>query len=348
MADLLRSPTSLQVQCFFQETARAYVELPLCNMGNFGAWLAGNRREHDIIASLHQVLRAVEWLHDKEIVHCDVRKENVLVHEEKDKTLKTYLSDFDVSDSQAKSTMRATATGMGVRGYNSQLTMAPEVRAGQHCSKASDMFSFGGLMFFAMFRDHCLSHEDEELPVDGQGMLIVPGDCDAEKRDLLVGLLQVQRERRFTASMAMNHSFFPSFGAKVVKALDEEQARRSELERETAEEARRREMERRDEEDRKEAERLARIHECLMCGDELDRDKLLHCPTNHTICKECVSGLVKQQTSPEVLSSHPLIHLFVEISSATDHTASTTLSCLRRDSVHGIFAESKTIHRRRL
>ena len=67
------------------------------------------------------------------------------------------------------------------------------------------------------------------------------------------------------------------------------------------EEARRREMERRDEEDRKEAERLARIHECLMCGDELDRDKLLHCPTNHTICKECVSGLVKQQTSPEVL-----------------------------------------------
>jgi hypothetical protein len=258
-------------------------------------------------------------------VHCDVRKENVLVHEEEDKTLKTYLSDFDVSDSQAKSTMRATATGMGARGYNSQLTMAPEVREGQHCSKASDMFSFGGLMFFAMFRDYCLSHEDEELPVDGQGMLIVPADCDAEKRDLLVGLLQVPKDCRFTASKAMNHSFFRSFGAKVVKALDEEQARRAELEREAAEEARRREMERRDEEERREAERLARIHECLVCGDELDRDQLLHCPTNHRICKECVSGLVREQASPQVISSHPFVHFFLEIPSAADHSASTTL-----------------------
>lgn len=54
-----------QVRCFFKEATKAYVELPLCNHGNFGKWLDEGRQEHDVTASLHQVTSPINFTRRK-------------------------------------------------------------------------------------------------------------------------------------------------------------------------------------------------------------------------------------------------------------------------------------------
>uniref|UniRef100_A0A6U4XDW1 Poly [ADP-ribose] polymerase n=1 Tax=Hemiselmis andersenii TaxID=464988 RepID=A0A6U4XDW1_HEMAN len=215
---------ALQVRCFFIDEGKAFVELPLCSLGNFGAWLLMSpRQEADVFSALFHVLRAVEWLHQQEVVHCDIRKENVLV-DQQNGTFFFYLSDFDVSDSLARSSTRGTMTSLGARGFDSQLTMAPEVRAGSSCTFETDMFSFGGLLFAGMFHEYCHGLGTDSLPTTSTGEIVIPaGRSDAmgstyddvELRDVLGSLLHPNPTERLTASQTLSHSFFAASGGKA-------------------------------------------------------------------------------------------------------------------------------------
>jgi serine/threonine protein kinase len=115
---------------------------------------------------------------------------------------------------------KTSITGIGARGFEGQLTMAPEVRAGASCSYASDMFSFGGLCFFAMLHSYCLSFGDADLPSQA-GSITIPDTCDPELHSVLESLLAREPAQRLTASLTMSHCFFSAAGAKArQEALD--------------------------------------------------------------------------------------------------------------------------------
>ena len=106
-------------------------------------------------------------------------------------------------------------TSISARGFEGQLTMAPEVRDGSSCTYSSDMFSFGGLVFFAMFRSYCLLYADSPLP-SCAGSVDIPSDCnDEELRSLLKSLLARDASKRLSASLAMSHPFFSAAGSKA-------------------------------------------------------------------------------------------------------------------------------------
>jgi len=86
-----------------------------------------------------QLLMGLVAVHGQDIVHCDVKPDNVFVS----KDAQVVLGDFDVSQdargrTQLAVTMTRVSVSAGTRGFT-----APELEQGTPASSYSDMFSFG-------------------------------------------------------------------------------------------------------------------------------------------------------------------------------------------------------------
>ena len=151
-------------------------------------------------------------------------------------TWQATLADFDVSlNSGARATIWQTRTE-GPRGFEGMLTMAPELRAPllQGCTPASDMFSFGGLLYVALY--------PEISPVMVNGDIDVGEHKNGDVAPLVRKLLQTDSKARPSASEALAYPLFAAAGANLLAQVQEQQ----------------REIERLQEEHRQEEERANR------------------------------------------------------------------------------------------
>ncbi|KAJ9458551.1 Calcium-dependent protein kinase 1 [Diplonema papillatum] len=105
--------------------------------GNLGMIIANADAyfpEETILSVALQVLKAVHYLHTRNVYHMDVKPENILVAENKDDGIVVYLTDFDACRS-------STAGPQNVE-YTAEFT-APEVHNDNLCTAAADVFSLG-------------------------------------------------------------------------------------------------------------------------------------------------------------------------------------------------------------
>jgi len=135
------------------------------------------------------------YLHDHGIVHKDIKPSNVLLHEDG----RVVLADFELSREVKKNPDEevSTISMAGTRGF-----MSPEVESGDHAVVASDMYSFGVLLYFM----HFPSEVENILP----GNPRIPPNNDAEMTDLIQKLLVVNPSMRPTAASALMHPYFRS------------------------------------------------------------------------------------------------------------------------------------------
>ncbi|CAN0416998.1 unnamed protein product, partial [Phaeothamnion confervicola] len=119
-----------------------YIEFPFCAGGNLRDWVAtAPRAPWELRDAFRQALCGAMHLHDRGIVHKDIKPGNILVHADG----RVMLADFDISrDIVPPRPIRAGTAGF----------MAPEVEAGQAGSPASDMFSLGAVLFWMHFPTH--------------------------------------------------------------------------------------------------------------------------------------------------------------------------------------------------
>ena len=234
----LQHPNVIPVNLFLVEEAEgtAYVEFPLyeCDMAQ---WLAGTDARPpppypDVFAAVHDVLRAVEHMHRAKVIHCDIRPKNVFMKQRLGRaspsgagSWQAILADFDVSlDSGARATLLQTRTQGGARGFEGLLTMAPEVRppSCQSCTPASDMFSFGGLLFVAFYPEI----EPEMVQVSASGDFVVQEhEVNVDVAPLVRKLLSQDRRERPSASDALSYPLFAAAGAHdLAKVVDEQRA----------------------------------------------------------------------------------------------------------------------------
>merc|ERR1711871_1553262 len=203
---------------FVQDEHRVFVAFKWCNSGDLSKLLGDTsfpaaQQAATLHSVLIQVLRAIEHLHLKDIVHCDIKVENVLLHSDAGQQCPVaMLSDFELS--QCKSSRASMfSSSHGRRGTLDKLCMAPEVWDGQPCSFESDMYSFGGVMFSCLFpKGSTLEWND----VDGAPKLPERPFLPKEALSALTALLHKEPSKRPTAAQALALPFFANYDANLV------------------------------------------------------------------------------------------------------------------------------------
>jgi len=173
-----------------------YIEYPFCKGGNLSGWLKSERKPWELQGVARQLLYGLMYLHDHGVIHKDIKPSNVLLHEDG----RVVLADFELSreiKSSEDMDEISTTSRSGTRGF-----MSPEVEADGHAVFASDMYSFGVLLYFM----HFPSHVSNLVPGDPR----IPANNDAELTDLIQRLLSISPTARPTAASALMHPYFRS------------------------------------------------------------------------------------------------------------------------------------------
>jgi len=94
---------------------------------------------YSFLGLYEQIAQALQFLHSRGIIHCDVKPSNILITSEK----VPVLTDFGISKLyDSKNSMRAQEMIWG-----SQPFIAPELVLGENYSPRSDIFSFGVMLY---------------------------------------------------------------------------------------------------------------------------------------------------------------------------------------------------------
>ncbi len=149
------------------------------------------------LSSFVQVCGAVQFAHDSEILHLDIKPENIMIGEYGD----VYLVDWGLSEPSTPSVKRGTR---GTPAY-----MAPEqTKPNQPVSGVTDVFALGALLYELCTRRRAFSAETTSQTFE----LIRSGDyergeawerCPASLRDTIAQALDPNPTRRMASAKAM-------------------------------------------------------------------------------------------------------------------------------------------------
>ncbi|GKT31776.1 hypothetical protein ADUPG1_006134, partial [Aduncisulcus paluster] len=143
----------------------AYLVFPFFPQGDMLQWI---EHANPTISQLHHVLRcvlrALAFLHSHNIVHCDLKLQNILIDDDGN----GILCDFEGAVDCSERTMRLISPTMKI---GTQMYMAPEIdqaikdRVSPHPTPSSDVFSFGVLLqcVFSEWEGGCMPAEVEGI-----------------------------------------------------------------------------------------------------------------------------------------------------------------------------------------
>ena len=118
-----------------------YLIMAYCSQGSLSGKI-GKMSEKEIWHVIHDVSAGLAYLHDRDVVHQDIKPDNILIDE-----FNNYvITDFGIS-TRARSTLRKSVVGGSVSGGTTAY-MAPERFSRQPApTKASDIWSFGAMVY---------------------------------------------------------------------------------------------------------------------------------------------------------------------------------------------------------
>ena len=171
--------------------------------------------ERDMCQIIHQLLKAVLFIHNKNIVHRDIKPENILFGKKKDySTLK--LIDFGL----------ATNTQTKKKGSaGSPYYMAPEVIRGGFCKK-SDIWSIGVVLYLMLTGKHPFevkSHRDDIFEIILNKKYDVSEldkcECSEEAKDIVIKTLVKDPEKRLSTEECLKHPWFKKYASNEASLI---------------------------------------------------------------------------------------------------------------------------------
>uniref|UniRef100_A0A0G4GW86 non-specific serine/threonine protein kinase n=1 Tax=Chromera velia CCMP2878 TaxID=1169474 RepID=A0A0G4GW86_9ALVE len=135
----LQHPHLVPVVAVWQEGEYGFVQMPFYPGGDLAGWMkerpVAGRDAATSLRLAEDLLSALAFLHQKKKVHCDVKPQNVFLTEGG----RGVLGDFDGVKAVRESKKPRATTILHVTAHY----LAPEIRAGEAASHASDVFSAG-------------------------------------------------------------------------------------------------------------------------------------------------------------------------------------------------------------
>jgi len=224
----LDHPNILKIIEFYSSEHSYYIITDYCANGELYDQIKYKYNENQLAVLFYQVLSGIAYLHTNNIVHRDLKLENILITEiETDKkTNDRYfwikIIDFGTAKFFDKNKKEKSVVG-------SSYYIAPEVLKKSYNEKC-DTWSIGVILYMLIVgRAPFDGADDEEILTN-----IKKGQYNSnhkkllesseEVQDLVKNLLQVDVKKRFSAKEALKHPWFKKFKAKSLYSnIDDEQ-----------------------------------------------------------------------------------------------------------------------------
>ena len=168
-------------------------------------WDSHNRHitEKNTKVIVYYLLQAVEYLHKSNIIHRDIKLDNIMFDDVNDlSTLKVI--DFGLSTQLGQ---RANSEFCGTIIY-----MSPERLFADHCIKVSDIWSIGIIMYILLNGCHPFYAKGDTKEIFYEKVrkktIEMKRNVSKEAKLLLNSLLEIKINMRYTASIALSHKWF--------------------------------------------------------------------------------------------------------------------------------------------
>ncbi|XP_037876164.1 serine/threonine-protein kinase D1 isoform X2 [Bombyx mori] len=148
-----------------------------------------------------QILVALKHLHEKNIVHCDLKPENVLLSTD-DEFPQVKLCDFGFARIIGEKSFRRSVVG-------TPAYLAPEVLRNKGYNRSLDMWSVGVIIYVSLSGTFPFN-EDEDIneQIQNAAFMYPPApwrEISAEAIDLINNLLQVKQRKRLSVDKSVSH-----------------------------------------------------------------------------------------------------------------------------------------------
>ncbi|XP_071150789.1 serine/threonine-protein kinase D1-like isoform X5 [Mytilus edulis] len=156
---------------------------------------------------ISQILVALKHLHSKNIVHCDLKPENVLLSSET-AFPQVKLCDFGFARIIGEKSFRISVVG-------TPAYLAPEVLKSKGYNRSLDMWSVGVVIYVSLSGTFPFN-EDEEISdqIQNASFMYPPNpwkEISQEALDLISNLLQVKMRKRFTVDKSLAHVWLQDY-----------------------------------------------------------------------------------------------------------------------------------------
>lgn len=166
-----------------------YLVMQYCENGSCMS-MAGRMEEDDIIKFLHDVSAGLEYLHDHNIIHQDIKPDNIML----DDNCNFMVTDFGISVSSNGSVYDSQGMSGGTRAY-----MGPERFEGITVP-ASDMWSLGASVVELITGNPPYGDHGGLLQAQGEALPQLPSNLQPEVRSMILSCLHPDPNHRIKAN----------------------------------------------------------------------------------------------------------------------------------------------------
>jgi len=215
----LHHPNIVKIHGFYSNEKYYQIITEYCKKGELFKYIKKSFTEKQLAIIFYQILSGLAYLHDKKIVHKNIKLKNIMVMEKENdiNTNETYLW-IKIIDFHTAEIFHNDKKEIHI--YNSYY-ISPEGIHNKYTEK-SDVWSVGIILHLAL---------TGKIPFDGKTddeiyykiENIAYNDLDPrllarspEVRDLLDKLLQKDENKRISAKEALNHKWFEAYGGRAL------------------------------------------------------------------------------------------------------------------------------------
>ncbi|EDO40703.1 predicted protein [Nematostella vectensis] len=200
----------IHLEEIYETSKRMYLVMELCDAGGLDKMLERKKRftEKETWTVIKQLVSAVAYLHDLDIVHRDLKLENILLsHPTGNELLNVKITDFGLSI--VKGGVGSDSMMQSVCG--TPMYMAPEVIDDLGYSQQCDVWSIGVIMYTLFTgRPPFMADTEEKLyEIIKKGIVDFSDPCwevcHESAKNLLLGMLKVDPAHRRTAKEVLIH-----------------------------------------------------------------------------------------------------------------------------------------------
>ena len=211
----LEHPNISKLNEYFTDESNIYLITDFVINGKLSDYLQQNKffNEQQTQFIMNQLLSAIDYLHNNNIIHCDINLDNILVDK--------------ITENQSNEQLiNIKLTNIGIFNFVTSekhtqikevLFKSPEV-VNKRYSYKCDIWSCGVVMFYLLkgyhpFQGNSIEDVYHNIKNDNINFDSIPG-ISRHAKDLLSKMIERNQDRRFTASECMSHKWMRLFNER--------------------------------------------------------------------------------------------------------------------------------------